>query len=431
LTQSSLKKEVGIFGLSSNIINTVIGAGIFVLPALVAEGLGSTAVSAYLFCGFLISMIMLCFAEVGSKISHPGGPYAYIEVAFGKYVGFIAALLFIISGIVSDAAVSNAFFNILSSLFPIIDTPTIRILFLFGIFSLLAFVNVRGTKQGLSLVKLMTLMKTGPLILLVILGLGYMDLSNLKWDHIPGVWEVGEVSLVLFFAFLGAETGLTINGEVANPKRTIPRSIFLSIAIILILYIGIQTVAQGVLGADLANFKDSPLSQVASVIFGPIGFTLMGIGAAVSMFGNLSSEILSVPRVVQSAAQDGVLPSKWLAKINSKYATPSNAIILYSFLGLLIATVGGFKQLAILVSAVVLLLYLGVALAVIKLRQSHPFEKGQFKIPGGMTVPIITTLIIFYFLSSLTMNEIIGISIMIVLLSILYFILKKLDVFKI
>jgi len=149
------------------------------------------------------------------------------------------------------------------------------------------------------------------------------------------------------------------------------------------------------------------------------------------MFGNLSSEILSVPRVVQSAAQDRVLPSKWLAKINSKYATPSNAIILYSFLGLLIATVGGFKQLAILVSAVVLLLYLGVALAVIKLRKSHPFEKGQFKIPGGMTVPIITTLIIFYFLSSLTMNEIIGISIMIVLLSILYFILKKLDVFKI
>ncbi len=431
MTKPSLKKEVGIFGLSSNIINTVIGAGIFVLPAIVAEGLGSTAVSAYLFCGFLISMIMLCFAEVGSKISHPGGPYAYIEVAFGKYVGFVAALLFIISAIVSDAAVSNAFFNILSSLFPVIDNPTIRIIFLLSIFSILAFINVRGTKQGLSLVKLVTFLKTGPLVLLVILGLGYMDLSNLKWDHIPGVWEVGEVSLVLFFAFLGAETGLTINGEVANPKRTIPRSIFLSIAIILILYIGIQTVAQGVLGTDLANFKDSPLSQVASVIFGPIGFTLMGIGAAVSMFGNLSSEILSVPRVVQSAAQDGVLPSKWLAKINSKYATPSNAIILYSFLGLLIATVGGFKQLAILVSAVVLLLYLGVALALIKLRKSHPFEKGQFKIPGGMTVPIISTLIIFYFLSSLTMNEIIGILIMIVLLSILYFILKKLDVFKI
>ena len=223
---------------------------------------------------------MLCFAEVGSKISHPGGPYAYIEVAFGKHIGFISAILFIVSAIASDAAVSNALFNISSSIFPIIDTPTIRVVFLIAVFSFLTITNVTGTKQGLSLVKLITLMKTGPLILLVILGLGYMDLSNLKWDHIPGVWEVGEVSLVLFFAFLGAENALTINGEVVNPKRTIPRSIFLSIVIILILYIGIQTVAQGILGPDLANFKDSPLSQVASVIFGPIGFTLMSIGAS-------------------------------------------------------------------------------------------------------------------------------------------------------
>ena len=148
------------------------------------------------------------------------------------------------------------------------------------------------------------------------------------------------------------------------------------------------------------------------------------------MFGNLSSEILGMPRVIQSASQDSVFPSKWLAKINSKYATPSNAIIVYSSLGLFLATIGGFKQLAIIVSAVTLLLYLGVVFAVIKLRKSMPFEKGQFKIPGGLVVPIITVFIIIYFLSNLAMNEIVGISLSIVLLSILYSVLKKLDVFK-
>jgi amino acid transporter len=421
-----LKKEVGIFGLSANILNTIIGAGIFVLPAIVAEGLGSNSIFAYLFCGALVSMIMLCFAEVGSRVSHPGGPYAYIEVAFGKYVGFITAVLYIVGSFTADAAVSNAFFNILVSFFPSIDSSFIRILFLVLIFSFLAIINIRGTKQGIGIVKLLTVFKVGPLLLLVIIGWGYMDFKNLYLDHLPHMMELGEISLVLFFAFLGGENGLAINGEVKNIQRNVPRAIFFAVFIILILYIGIQTVAQGILGPDLPRFKDSPLSEVAAVIFGSIGFALMGIGAAVSMFGNLSSEILSMPRVLHAAAQDRVFPSKWLAKVNSKYATPANAVILYSSLALLLAVAGGFKQLAVIATAIILLLYLGVALALIKLRKSKAFEKGEFKIPGGLTVPIFTIGIIFYFLSNLAKVEILGISIAVILLSLIYYILKRL-----
>ena len=117
--EQGLKRTIGLWGLSANIINTVVGAGIFVIPGIVAAGLGSASIFAYLFCGVLIILIMLCFAEVGSKITHPGGAYAYIEDTFGKFAGFIAAILFLIATISSDAAIANALIDIIGSFFSI------------------------------------------------------------------------------------------------------------------------------------------------------------------------------------------------------------------------------------------------------------------------------------------------------------------------
>ena len=97
--EKGLKRTIGLWGLSANIINTVVGAGIFVIPAIVAARLGSASIFAYLFCGILIVLVMLCFAEVGGKITHPGGAYAYIEETFGKYAGFLTAVLFLISNV--------------------------------------------------------------------------------------------------------------------------------------------------------------------------------------------------------------------------------------------------------------------------------------------------------------------------------------------
>src|SRR5215213_9696367 len=106
MINEGLKREIGVFGLATNSINTIIGAGIFVLPAVVAARLGTTGILAYLFCGVLLSLIMLCYAEIGSKVTCTGGSYAYIESAFGKYAGFLTANVFVIgASITSDAAV--------------------------------------------------------------------------------------------------------------------------------------------------------------------------------------------------------------------------------------------------------------------------------------------------------------------------------------
>ncbi|HVG12967.1 MAG TPA: APC family permease, partial [Flavisolibacter sp.] len=321
-TEEGLKQEIGLWGLTSNIINTVIGSGIFVLPALVAEGLGAAGILAYLFCGVLIMMVMLCFAEVGSKITTTGGAYAYIEAAFGKYFGFITTNLFIFgASLMATAAVANAVADTLSYLFPIFTHKVFRALFFVLMFSGLTVVNVRGVKEGIRLVTLTTFLKLAPLLLLICWGLTKVNAGNLTWSTTPPVADFGKISLILFFAFQGAENSLSVSGEVRNPARVIPRSIFLSTILILIIYAGVHLVAQGVLGDLLAANKSAPLAETAKVIMGPFGITLMIIGAAISMFGYLSSDILNMPRVLFRSAKDNVIPISVLAKVHPRFAT--------------------------------------------------------------------------------------------------------------
>jgi len=424
-TNEHLKREIGVLGLSANIINIVIGAGIFTLPAIVAAGLGSTSIFAYLFCGLLIALVMLCFAEIGSKINTSGGAYTYIQSSFGPYFGFLTVILFIIAAISADAAVANAVSDIIGTMVPLFKSKAIKIVFFFIIFAGLGYINVKSVKEGIGLVKIITITKLIPLLLLVIFSWGQVSIDNLAINSVPSFLEVGKVSLILFFAFQGAESGLSISGEVKNPKKTIPKAIFISISSVLILYILIQTVSQGVLGDSLSISKDNPLSIVADKVFGPIGFTIMTLGAAVSMFGNLSSEVLSMPRILFRASKDNVLPVKILSTVHPKFFTPHISIITYAFMGFLFASFGGFEQLAIISSSSMLLVYLGISLSVIKLRKTNDLNNNEFRIPGGYTVPILSILIIIWLLSNLSQNEFMGIGLFIFGLTIIYFFKKS------
>ncbi|MBA4410985.1 MAG: amino acid permease [Odoribacter sp.] len=426
-TNEGLKREIGVLGLSANIVNLIVGAGIFVIPAIVAEGLGAASILAYLFCGFLIMLIMLCFAEVGSKLTQSGGAYSYIEVAFGKYFGFLTVNFFILGAtIMADAAVANALAGTLAYFMPVFKNEIVRSLFFVFIFGGLALVNIKGVKQGISLVVVTTIAKLTPLLLLVLIGLTKVSISNLAWDSVPSTNDLGKMSLILFFAFQGAESGLNTGGEVINPKKTIPRGILISISFVILLYVLIQLVAQGIIGASLSTFKDAPLAEVAKNIMGPFGVTLILVGAAISMFGFLSGDVLNMPRVIYSAARDQVILPLSLANIHKKYATPHYSIILYATMGCLFSITGEFKTLAILSSASVLLIYFGVAMSVIKLRIKGKAESGTFRVWGGYTVPVISILIIIWVLSKLTTSEIIGIVIFVAILSAIYMVMKLL-----
>lgn len=419
-----LKRSIGVFGLSANIINVIIGAGIFALPAVIASKMGASSIIAFIACGILVGLVMLCFAEAGSKVTITGGPYSYIETAFGKYPGFLGGIFIICGTLFADAAVSNALVNMLATTYPIFADAWVRLLLLFIIFFGFATINVFGLKQGIGLVKFNTLAKVIPLLILVTLGWKGVNSENLVIENMPSLTTIGQTSLILFFAFQGAETGLVVGGEVKKPIKTVPKAILISITFVVLIYILIQSVCQGVLGSTLPSFKATPLAETAKVALGAVGFNLLFFGAMVSMFGYMSGAILNNPRILYALARDKVLPIPFLSKIHKVFTTPANAIVAYAFIAFTIAATGNFTKLAVIASSAMLLAYLGVTLSVIKLRLTNKTESKGFKIPGGITVPILSACLIIYFLTNIPKTELITTLSMLAVLSVIYVLIR-------
>lgn len=429
-TNENLKREIGVRSLSLAILNITAGSGIFIIPAIIAQDLGAAAILAYLVCGALIFLIGLCFAEVGAKTSVSGGVYSYIENAFGPYAGFLANNIYWLGGcIVSDAAIANALADTLSYFFPFLSQQLYRAAFLVVVFGSIALINIRSVKNGVRLIEFATLGKLIPLIAVVIAGAAFLSPENLRFTIHPTLGNVGAASLLLFFAFIGLDGPLSNGGEIKNPKRTVPLGIFLGITSVLLLYISIQLVTQGVLGATVTAHKDAPLAAVANIAMGKWGAIIIIAASALSMLGALGGEILSIPRILFAGARDGLLP-KPLAKVHDRYFTPYVAIAFYSSLGLILAISGGFKQLATIASAALLIIYLGVVLSSVKLRRKNTASENTFRVPGGIIVPLLATAAIVWLLSNLSRQEFAGIGIFMIVFSIIYFTMKQVKMKK-
>lgn len=426
-TGPSLRREVGATGLALNAINLTVGSGIFLLPAVVAGNLGAAGFIAYLFCGLLVVLIMLCYAEIGSKVITTGGSYAYVEKAFGPLPGFLINTLFWVGfSSLADAAVINAMADMLSTWFPFFKTGYVRIIFFLFIFSSIAWINIRGVKEGSRFAGAATLLKIVPLLLLVAIGFFHIVPANLAVKTTPGIQDIGETSLILFFAFMGIETSLGISGEIKNPQKNIPKGIFMGVAGVLIVYLLIQLVAQGVLGDRLTAYKDAPLVALATELAGSTGGTVLLITSVVSMFGLISGDILASPRILFAASKDKLLPG-FLSRIHPQFFTPYGAIIFYSAVGFIFASVSDFKRLAELASSSILIIYLAVVLSTIRLRYKEDVSLTPgFIMPGGLLIPILAIITIGWFLSHIRLEEVFALSIFFALLTLLYYINKRL-----
>ncbi|CAN5433554.1 APC family permease [soil metagenome] len=425
-TGEGLKRVIGIPGLSLNIINNTIGAGIFALPAIVGIELGSFAVFGYLFCGIMLATIMLCYAEIGTRVTSAGGSYAYVETAFGDFAGFIVNWLFVFGwSILGDAALLNIVADSLSVIFPVFSNPWLRGLLFFVLIGFMVLINIRGAKQGVAFVKMITIIKLLPLIGIIIFGFGKINTANLHWEHLPSVKTFGNTALVLFFAFAGFETALGVSGEIKNPKRTVPMGILLGGVLVLIMYLLLQAVTQGVLGTQMEAVKDAPLAAVAERIVGSTGGIILLVTAAISCFGAVFGDVLNTPRLLFAGANDGLFP-KFLGKVHPKFATPYYAIISFAALIFIFSISGGFKQLAVLASAAILLIYLAVILATIKLRMvKQDAAEKTFKMPGGLIIPFIGVAAIVWLLTGLSKWEILSTIIFTAAVSVIYMVMKQ------
>jgi APA family basic amino acid/polyamine antiporter len=404
-SEAGLVRAIGARQLTASIINVTIGAGIFVLPAAAAGGLGPAAPLAYIVCAVLMALIVCCFAAAGSRVSLTGGVYAYVEVAFGPFVGFLAGVLYFLMATFAVASVSSAFAGSVGALWPAAATPAGRLLLIAGLFAALAAVNVRGVTPGVRLVETATVAKLLPLIVLVAAGIWFVDPAYLRWPGVPAAAAVGRTAIVLIFAFVGLEIALVPSGEVRDPTRTVPRALFSALAITTTLYLLIQTVAQGLLGPSIATHATAPLAEAAARVLGNGGRLLVLVGATISMFGYVSGDMLGSPRALFAFARDGILPAS-VARIHPRYHTPFIAIVLYATIVAAVAASSSFTQLAILANVAALTLYLMCVAASYELQRRDVQSDGTpFALPGGALVPLLAAAVIIWMLSNATRRE--------------------------
>ena len=425
LADAALVRAIGVRRLTASIVNVTVGAGIFVLPAVVAGRLGPAAPLAYLVCGTLMALIVLCFASAGSRVSLTGGLYAYVEVAFGPFVGFLAGVLYWLMASFAVASVASAFAGSIGVLWPAAGAGAGRALLLALLFSMLAFVNVRGVSVGARLVEVVTAAKLVPLVVFVIAGVWFVHGEYLVWPALPRAADVGRTAIVLIFAFVGVEIALVPSGEVADPARTVPRALFLALAITTTLYLLVQGVAQGLLGPSLSTNQAAPLAEAASRVLGGAGRLLVLAGATVSMFGYVSGDMLGSPRALFAFGRNGVFPAA-LARVHPIYRTPHIAIIAHAIIVGALAISSSFTQLAILANVAALSLYLMCVAASFELQRRDVRAGGTpFAVPGGPAIPILAAVVIVWLLSQATWKELAVEGIVLTIAAIFFFVRKS------
>ena len=422
---AALVRALGTWGLAAGIVNVTIGGGIFRLPAGAADALGPAAPIAYVVCAVAMALIVLCFAEAGSRVALTGGLYAYVEVAFGPFVGFLTGVMLWASMSAALAAVATFFADSLVALFPALGVGVGRTVALVVVLVALAGLNVRGVRGASRFNGAMTVAKLLPLALFVALGVAAVQGPNLAVAAAPAASDVARASAFLLFAFLGVEAALVPSGEVREPARTVPRALFVAMLTVTVVYIAVHVVTQGILGPALASAK-TPLADAAGIALGSWGRSLILVGSAISMFGYVSGMTLGVPRMLYAFGRDGFLPRPFAA-VHPRFHTPHVAIVVQAVLTAGLALSGGFERLALIANGAALLAYGACCAAAWQLRRRDVRQAGglPFRTPLGGIAPPLALAVIGWLLTGLSAPEWKAVALMLIVAVPLYFLARR------
>ncbi len=342
---AGLIRAITPFALASGIVNGVVGAGIFALPAAMALFAGSYAPLAFFICAVAMGAVVVCFAEAGSRVPTSGGVYGFVEAAFGPGAGLVAGMLVWVSSVLACGGIASAAAAGVAAMAPELGGPLPRATVILAIMGAIVAVNLQGVRAGARLVAAATSIKMVPLLLFVGVGAAAVSLGPQHATPALPATDFGRAAILGIFALCGMETVLSASGEVTDPARTLPRALFGAAIFVVTLYVAVQLVAQGLLGAGLAA-SHTPLADALGRV-GPGLRLLMLVGATISMIGWIGSDILGAPRLLFAFARDGALPRP-LGTLHPATRVPANAIMVHGAIAAACAVAGGFEELAVL-----------------------------------------------------------------------------------
>jgi amino acid transporter len=417
-----LKKEIGKLGFSAIALNGTIGAGIFALPAIAIERAGLFSPWIYVACGVLIMVIVLVFARVASYFKDTGGPVTYTGRAFGPFAGFQAGWLLTLSRAAAFAANAHLMVTYAGWFWPPLADGGWHLSAVLAVCVLLLAVNLVGVKQGMLAIFALTVLKLLPLVLLVFLGISQTLPEIFTGAQIPPLDSLGETMLVVFYAFVGFESAVIPAGEARDPRRDIPLALVRTILAITVFYFLIQVVTVSV-APEVAGSK-TPLADVAQILMGTAGAAILTLGAVFSISGNLTSSMLSAPRMVYAMSHLGSLPD-WFGRVHPRFQTPANAIGFYAVFSIALALSGGFVFLAAMSTVVRLMVYVACIATLPVLKRKLPEREGQFRLPGGMVIPALALLLSLWLMTHASLKSWLLTAVFMVLGSFLYLFTRR------
>jgi amino acid transporter len=383
-------------------INGIIGAGIFGLPAKAFALIGSYSLIAFVVCALVVAMIILCFAEVGSRFDATGGPYLYAREAFGPTVAFEVGWLIWLARLTAFAANCNLMVAYLAFFWAPANSPVPRALLITAIVILLTALNVFGVRQAALASNLFTVGKLIPILIFIAAGLFFLNPHAFALGALPSTGAFSQSVLLLIYAFSGFEMAAIPAGEIRNPQRALPRALLIATAVVAFFYILIQVVSIGTL-PELAT-SSKPLADAAQRFMGTAGAAIISVGAIISIAGNLNVVLLSGSRMPFAIAEQRQLPSI-LAKVHRRFFTPHVAILVTAGVMLVLTLRSSFIA-ALTISAIARLVTYAVtcaALPVLRGRKDVPVA--QFKVRGGPVIAIAALILAVWLLSNSSLRE--------------------------
>jgi amino acid transporter len=383
-------------------INGIIGAGIFGLPSKVYALIGSYSLIAFIVCALVVMLIILCFAEVGSRFEQTGGPYLYAQEAFGAGVAFEVGWLIWLARLTAFAANCNLMISYLTLFWPAANTGLTRALIIIVVIIALTVLNVVGVRQATIASNIFTIGKLVPMLIFIAVGLFFISPHSFALGARPATGAFSQSVLLLLYAFTGFEMAVIPAGEIKHPQRDLPRALLIAMAVIASTYILIQVVCVGTL-PDLAK-STKPLADAAQRFMGTAGAAIISAGAIISIAGNLNITVLSASRVPFAIAERKQLPSVF-AKVHRRFFTPHFSILVTTALMLVLTLKSSFVA-ALTISTIARLVAYAVTCAALPvLRKRSDAPKAFFHLRGGPAIAIAALILSAWLLLNSTLYE--------------------------
>ncbi len=397
-----LLRKISRWDMTALMLNATIGGGIYALPSEVFAKSGSYSLIAMLVCVVFISLVVLCFAEIGSRFRETGGPMLYTHEAFGPFTGFMVGWLSLVLRIVSMAAITNIMISYLAFFFPFAQTGLGRSVLISSLIIALCYINYLGIKQSVLFNNIFTVGKLVTLLFFVIAGLFFIKAENFNFS-VPVNYESFSVSVLLMvFAFSGFSGAMTPGGEMKNPQKDIPFSLTTVLVFKTILYLLIQVVCIGTLSSLATSQK--PLTDAADNFFPGWGGIFISIGALISIIGTLNGSVLVISRTCYGMAEKNLLPS-FMGKVHTRYHTPHVSLLLTCGISLLLTLTNTLLFLLTISALGHLFIYAITCASLIKLRNKKNMPAAAFIMPAGKIIAMISILFCILIMTGSTSKE--------------------------